>query len=430
MRVSCIIPAFNEEATIRHVLRAAKKVRTIDEIVVVDDGSSDHTYAYARAERVKVAQHARNRGKGAAIKTGVSSASGDILLFLDADLRNITPKKISAILQPLRNDEADFVKTTFGLSRGRVTELVVKPLLRVICPFVRFKQPISGQFALKRSLIEDLKIDDAWGVDIQILLQLIKKGVRIKEVDIGFLLHKKQPLKSKILMSEQVMKTILAELGIIANKHKLVIFDFDKTLIRERSIEVIAKVFGFEKRFQALRSECDSGRIKDCEVAMALARLLEGKTEADFKKVVRSINLRRTSIGVVDQLKRKQYQVGIISLAFSPVVHHFAKKMGISKENVICPQLAKGSDGRFTGRIAQRTKFQARCCDRIICKAYAARTLMKRLSVKPEECIAVGDGGSDECLFRACGFSLSYRSENPFGDIKILSLAEVLINVE
>src|SRR3989344_2291575 len=202
MKISCIIPAFNEESTIKKVLKVVKKVRTINEIIVVDDGSIDDTFKKAKQKGVKVIKHKVNKGKGAAIKTGFKHSHGDIILFLDADLYNITPKKITSILQPLENDEADFVKTAFGLARGRVTELVVKPLLKVICPFINFKQPISGQFALKKELMKNLNIDERWGVDIQILLQLVKKGVRITEVDLGVLKHKKQPIEAKIAMSE------------------------------------------------------------------------------------------------------------------------------------------------------------------------------------------------------------------------------------
>src|SRR3989344_5561859 len=261
MKISCIIPAFNEESTIINVIKNVKKIKVINEIVVVDDGSTDNTYTNAKSEEVKVIKHAQNKGKGAAIKTGVSHSSGDIILFLDADLYSISPKKIASILQPLENDEADFVKTSFTRARGRVTELVVKPLFSVIFPFMAFKQPLSGQFAVKRDLLKELKIDDKWGVDIQILLQLVKKGVRISEVDIGKLRHKKQPIENLAIMSEQVIKTILSELGMIANNHKLVIFDFDRTLIRESSIEVVAQEFGFEEKLQNLRVDYENGKI-------------------------------------------------------------------------------------------------------------------------------------------------------------------------
>ena len=411
MKISCIIPAFNEESTIINVIKNVKKIKVINEIVVVDDGSTDNTYTNAKSEEVKVIKHAQNKGKGAAIKTGVSHSSGDIILFLYADLYSISPKKIASILQPLENDEADFVKTSFTRARGRVTELVVKPLFSVIFPFIKFNQPLSGQFAIKRDLLKELKIDDKWGVDIQILLQLVKKGVRISEVDIGKLKHKKQPIENLTIMSEQVIRSILSELGIIANKHKLVIFDFDKTLIRESSIEIVAKEFGFKKELQRLRANCKNGKIRDYNLTLELANFIKGRIEKDFEKVFKNINLRRTAKGVINRLKKRQYEVGIISVAFSPIIHYFADKIGIDRTNTICPILVTDKNGKYTGEVIAKTKYHSKCCDKIICKADAAKELMKKLNVKPEECIAVGDGKSDECLFRACGLSLAYKPD-------------------
>ncbi len=430
MKISCVIPAFNEESTIINVIKNLKKIKVIDEIIIVDDGSTDGTYKNAKSEGVKVIKHAHNKGKGAAIKTGVLHSSGDIILFLDADLYSISPKKIASILQPIETDKADFVKTSFTRARGRVTELVVKPLFKVIFPFIKFNQPLSGQFAIKRDLFKELKIDDKWGVDVQILLQLVKKGIRISEVDIGKLKHKKQPIENLTIMSEQVIKTILSELGIIANKHKLVIFDFDKTLIRESSIEIVAKEFGFKRELQKLRADYENGKIKDYNITLELANLIKGRTEKDFEKVFDNINLRRTAKGTIERLKKRQYGVGIISVAFSPIIYYFADMVGIDKSNIICPILVTDKNGKYTGEVIAKTKYHSKCCDGIICKADAAKELMKKLNVKPEECIAVGDGKSDECLFRACGLSLAYKPITSIGDVRILNLAEVLIYAE
>mgnify|MGYP001430102641 CR=1 FL=1 len=428
--VSCIIPAFNEETTIAAVLKKIKKVRTISEIIVVDDGSTDSTRTVARAEGAKVVSHESNLGKGAAIKTGFANSRGDILLFLDADLASISPKKIASILQPIEADQADFVKTSFYRKRGRVTELVVKPLFKVIFPFVNFNQPLSGQFALKRELIRDLKIDDKWGVDIQILLQLMKCGVRIAEVDIGHLIHKKQPIENLTVMSEQVIKAILSELGLIANKHKLIIFDFDKTLVKESSIEVLAKAFGFTKELKKLRRMHERKRIKDYEITLALSNYLKGKSPEDIEKLCRKIHISKNAAKVIEQLKKKQYRIAIISVAFYPVVRCIAKKIGIDEESIICPVLGVDGHGAFTGEVIAKTTYNSKCCDKIICKADAAEELMHRLDVKPEECIAVGDGKSDECLFRVCGLSLAYKTRLPIGDVKIMDMSEILVYAE
>jgi len=430
MKITCVIPAYNEETTIANVIANVKKVRTIEEIIVVDDGSKDKTYKIASEQGANVIKHPVNKGKGAAIKTGVANAQGEIVLFLDADLYNISPKKIASMLQPLENDEADFVKASFTRARGRVTELVVKPLLNVILPFIKFNQPLSGQFAIRKELFGDLKINDNWGVDMQILLQLIKKGVRIAEVDIGKLKHKKQPIENLTIMSEQVIQTILAELGIIANKHKLVVFDFDKTLIEESSIEVIARFWGFEDELRRLREENEQGRLKGYELTLALAKFFKGKAEKELWHILDSINLRSAAIGTINRLKKRQYEVGVISEAFSSVVTHFAQFLGIAVDNIISPTLVKDRRGLYTGEVIAKTKYNSRCCDRIICKADALKELMKRLSVKPEECVAVADGKSDECLFRVSGLSLALEPLQPIGDIRISNLAEVLIYAE
>ncbi|MFH1224608.1 MAG: HAD-IB family phosphatase [Candidatus Diapherotrites archaeon] len=430
MKISCVIPAFNEESTIRGVLRSVKKVKSIDEIIVVDDGSTDRTAQRAKAERVKVVRHGTNKGKGAAIKTGFAQSTGDVILFLDADLYSITPKKITAMIQPIREDEADFVKASFSRARGRVTELVVKPLLHVVFPFMNFSQPLSGQFAIKRELVGELKIDDKWGVDIQILFQMVKKGVRISEVDIGALVHKKQPIENLTVMSEQVIKSILSEIGIIANKHKLIVFDFDKTIISDSSIEIVAREFGLEKELGELRADYKAGKIKDYNITLEMARLMKGRTKRDFERACRQMRLTKNMPQVVEWLKKRQYELGIISIAFSPVVEFFAEMLDISGENVICPVLVADKNGRYTGEVIAKTRYNSACCDKIICKSDAAKELMRRLKVKPEECIAVGDGKSDECMFRACGLSLAYRPEVPTGDIRITNMTEVLIYAE
>ena len=104
--------------------------------------------------------------------------------------------------------------------------------------------------------------------------------------------------------------------------------------------------------------------------------------------------------------------------------------IGVAVDNIISPVLVTDRKGVYTGEIIARTRYNARCCDRIFCKADASKELMKRLSVKPEECIAVADGKSDECLFRACGLSLALEPVQPVGDIRISNLAEVLIYAE
>ena len=154
MTVSVIIPAFNEEKTVAHVVSVVKSLPYIGEVVVVDDGSMDQTSKFAEEAGAKVIYHMKNRGKGAAIKTGFKNSKGDIVVFLDADLKNLTQAQVRNIVDPILNGEADVTKTKFKREAGRVTELTAKPLLKFFFPEIKFDQPLSGQFAAKRIILE------------------------------------------------------------------------------------------------------------------------------------------------------------------------------------------------------------------------------------------------------------------------------------
>lgn len=209
MTVSVIIPAFNEEKTVGNVVKTVKKVDYVDEIIVVDDGSYDNTSRVAEEAGATVIQHVTNRGKGSAIKTGFKNSKGDIVVFLDADIENLTSDQISKIIQPIINGEADITKTKFKREAGRVTELTAKPLLNFFFPELKFDQPLSGQFAIKRSFLNHIKLEDDYGVDVGIILDADVRGLRIKEVDIGEIHHMLSSLHELNIVANEVVRTIV-----------------------------------------------------------------------------------------------------------------------------------------------------------------------------------------------------------------------------
>ena len=209
MSVSVIIPAFNEEKTVGSVVKTVAKIEYIDEIIVVDDGSYDKTALAAENAGATVIQHTKNRGKGAAIKTGFKNSNGDIIVFLDADIENLTPQQVDAIIQPIISGEADITKTKFKRIAGRVTELTAKPLLNFFFPELKFDQPLSGQFAAKRSFLSRIKLEDDYGVDVGIVLDADVMGLRIKEVDIGEIHHMLSSLHELNMVATEVVRTIV-----------------------------------------------------------------------------------------------------------------------------------------------------------------------------------------------------------------------------
>lgn len=427
-KVSCIIPAYNEELTIDKVISTARKSRQIDEIIVVDDGSTDGTAAIAQGRHTILLRHSRNRGKGAAIKTGAENAKGDVLLFIDADFKNITPKKIEKILLPILEKGTDFVKTTFKRERGRVTKFVARPLLKLVFPEASFKQPLSGQTAIKKSLFEKMDLTDSWGIEAQMLIQAVRRKARVCEVSIGNLKHKAQSEENLSEMSAEIMSTVLSELGHIYKKHRAIFFDFDKTLIKASSIEVFAEEWGFTEELKRLRRKLAKGIIEDRDITIELAKHFKGKTQGDVEKVCKKIKITKNAKLVIAELRRKMYRVRIISSAFSPVVGYFARELNVY--DFYCPKLKMNKRGTFTGEL-KKTRFSGSgCCGQYMCKRKVANYFRKIRGLKKSECVAIADGKNDRCLFSAVGLALAFKPEKKIGDKRISNLAEVVLCAE
>lgn len=207
--VSIVIPAYNEEATVAQVVTVAKKLDYVDEVIVVDDGSSDRTAEEAESAGATVISHLMNEGKGSALQSGFKNSHGDIVAFIDADVSNFTSGKIDKIIRPILEDKTDITKTKFARESGRVTELTAKPLLSFFFPELNYEQPLSGQFAGKRSALSKIKFEKDYGVDVGIVLDADVHGISILEVDIGEISHDMSPLSNLNQMANEVVRTII-----------------------------------------------------------------------------------------------------------------------------------------------------------------------------------------------------------------------------
>ena len=207
--VSIVIPAYNEEATVAKVVSVARKLSYVTEVIVVDDGSTDRTVEEAENAGATVISHIMNEGKGSAIKTGFKNSHGDIVAFIDADVSNFTSEKIDKIIRPILEDKTDITKTKFARESGRVTELTAKPLLGFFFPELSYEQPLSGQFAGKRSALNKIRFEKDYGVDVGIVLDADVHGIKILEVDIGDISHDMSPLADLNKMANEVVRTII-----------------------------------------------------------------------------------------------------------------------------------------------------------------------------------------------------------------------------
>jgi len=142
MKTAAIIPAYNEEKTIAKVLRAAKKSELLDEIIVVDDGSSDGTADMARGLGIRVIKMSENKGKGAAMIKGVASTDADLLFFLDADLIYFKVFHVDSLVKPVLDGEYDM--SVGAIDRSNISNHFNRA-------FQRAESPFSGIRVVKKS---------------------------------------------------------------------------------------------------------------------------------------------------------------------------------------------------------------------------------------------------------------------------------------
>lgn len=227
--VSVIVPAQNEAMTIGLVLDAVRQPRFgvtfVDELVVVDDHSRDDTATVAARHGARVVPVLGSRGKGQAMRTGLAATSGSLVVFLDADVTSTTPDYVPQLVQPLlENPEVQLVKPFYDrplfdqpTGGGRVTELTARAVLSLLFPGLgEVRQPLAGETAGRRETFEALGFDDAYGVEIALLIDVARKYGEhtIAQVDLGIRRHRNRPLEELRPMAVDVLRSAFARYGI------------------------------------------------------------------------------------------------------------------------------------------------------------------------------------------------------------------------
>jgi glucosyl-3-phosphoglycerate synthase len=432
--ITVIIPALNEEKTIRHVIAQAKNAPGVTEVIVVDDTSVDNTVAEARAEGAKLISSMK-KGKGSSMKDGALVAGNQILVFLDADIITYPDNIIQLLTDPILNDEADFVKSYFTRQAGRVTELVAKPLLNILHPdFPVFRQPLSGMIAGRKNLFEKCEFEDGYGVDIGILMDMHRMGARIKEVHLGKIENRMQPLERLGKMSREVARTILKkssgrnfrnletyekiqvigeqmDIAIregVRNLEKIAVFDLDNTLLRGSFIRTAAAKFGFARQLDSIVSGCSSPFLR----TKLIARLLAGRSVDELLSVADSIPVTANLETALKELKRQGYITGIVSDCYNCITNHIKNRFGfdfaIANELQFANRVATG-EVEIPFLVATQS---GSVCRHEYCKIHALDRLCTEYRIDMKNTLVIGDGENDICCIRKAGIGVSFCSVN------------------
>jgi glycosyltransferase involved in cell wall biosynthesis len=198
MSLTVVIPVYNERATIATILQRVEAVGLADEIIVVDDGSSDGTREVlgeiARSHpKLKLVLHESNRGKGAAVRTGVEAATGALVLIQDADLE-YDPRDYGLLLQPIQEGRADVVFGSRFLGGPRRTTMfwhMVANQLLTLTTNILYNSILTdmetGYKLFRREVIQGITIrSNRFDFEPEITAKLLKRKIRIFEVPISF----------------------------------------------------------------------------------------------------------------------------------------------------------------------------------------------------------------------------------------------------
>jgi glucosyl-3-phosphoglycerate synthase len=239
--VSVCLPARDEEATVGQIVATVRRnlvehAPLVDEVVVVDDSSTDATAEAASWEGATVLAVAdilpdlpQGSGKGNALWKSLYACSGDVICWLDADVRNFGSHFVTRLLEPLLTDPAiGFVKGYYrrplygeATGGGRVTELMARPVISALFPHLAgFVQPLAGEYAGRRGLLETVPFVEGWGVEIGLLIDLVANfGIdAVAQVDLDVREHRNRPLEELGPQAMAILVTGLRRAGVPVDK--------------------------------------------------------------------------------------------------------------------------------------------------------------------------------------------------------------------
>jgi phosphoserine phosphatase len=431
--ITVVIPTLNESENIASIVSFVRRNPKVTQVIVVDDGSIDGTPEIAQAAGAVVLA-SKMMGKGVSMDEGVRAAVNEIVLYLDGDMHGLRDTLVDDMTAPLLAGEADLVKAKFSRAAGRVTVLVGRPLLRVFFPeLARFDQPLGGVVAARCSLLHKMKFENDYGVDVGLLIDAAMSGARVLEVDIGSLEHHSRSLEALGDMAAQVVRTILrraakykrlgvgqleeveeidrrmqVELATVGKRlgqvERLALLDMDGTLVKGRFAVELARRTGAADK---LRQFLDNYGLDPDERARQIAALFAGVPREAFLKTAMELPLVPGAADAVVGLRKLGYRVGVVTDGYfigSDVIRRrvFA--------DFSIGSLLRFQKNKCTGQLtfAPAGAHPDGCPLHRHCKFNVLKHLVQRMSLSPEQVLAVGDDLNDVCLLAAVGTSIAF----------------------
>jgi glucosyl-3-phosphoglycerate synthase len=236
--VSVVLPALDEEATVGAVVASVLPLlgTLVDELVVIDSGSTDRTAEVAAAAGARVVHRGEvlpelptRPGKGEVLWRALAATTGDLLVYLDSDLVDPDPAYVPALLGPLLTASGVHLVKGFyrrplrvesdehGTGGGRVTELLARPVLAALRPGLsEVIQPLGGEYAATRAFLESVPFAAGYGVEIGLLLDAHEQHGpdAIAQVNLGVRKHRNRSLQQLGVMARQILGTVFARCAI------------------------------------------------------------------------------------------------------------------------------------------------------------------------------------------------------------------------
>ncbi len=428
---TAVIPTLNEESTIAGVVQMISASPLVQEVLVIDDGSTDATAHNASRAGARVLRSTM-LGKGASLADGVREASAPYVLFVDGDLTELAPDLVEKMAQPLLGHRAELVKASFTRQAGRVTTLTAKPLLHTFFPELdRLEQPLSGICAASRELLRQLSFEDDYGVDVGLLIDAQQAGARIEEVHIGHLDHDSHTLEALGSMAHQVVRVILdraarygrmtggqlldgreehriteAGFSVLRSRIKpgadVVLLPMDQVLLQGCYIEELAARTGRLaelRRMQRKTHAIAAVRSRD------IARVFTGVPKFEFETTAREMPLATDAVETVLSLRRAGWQVGVLEHLFF-IATEIVRRRVFADFSVA--NLTYFNNNVSTGELVYAPALaHPAVCRHAYCKANLLGHLSGIFRVPAARVAAVGLNADDHCLLRRVGYPVA-----------------------